>query len=56
MQLIINKLNEILAYVRDTNPSKYIDINGLEVARSNNGMDVVIRGVDDVEDVANVVE
>ncbi len=26
MQLIINKLNEILNYVRDTNPSKYIDI------------------------------
>jgi len=27
MQLIINKLNEILNYVRDTNPSKYIDIS-----------------------------
>ena len=27
MQLILNKLNEILAYVRNTNPSKYISIN-----------------------------
>ena len=27
MQLILNKLNEILAYVRNTNPTKYIDIN-----------------------------
>ena len=27
MQLILNKLNEILAYVRNTNPSKYIDIS-----------------------------
>ena len=27
MQLIINKLNEILSYVKETNPSKYIDIN-----------------------------
>jgi len=27
MQLIINKLNEILNYVRKTNPSKYISIN-----------------------------
>ena len=27
MQLIITKLNEILNYVRDTNPSKYIDIS-----------------------------
>ena len=27
MQLILNKLNEILAYVKNTNPSKFIDIN-----------------------------
>ena len=27
MQLILNKLNEILTYVRNTNPSKFIDIN-----------------------------
>ena len=27
MQLILNKLNEILNYVKETNPSKYIDIN-----------------------------
>ena len=27
MQVILNKLNEILEYVRDTNPSKYIGIH-----------------------------
>ena len=27
MKLIINKLNEILGYVKDTNPNRYIDIN-----------------------------
>lgn len=27
MQLILNKLNEILSYVKGTNPSKYIDIS-----------------------------
>tara|TARA_Y100001973_G_C5131426_1_gene297981 strand:+ start:688 stop:906 length:219 start_codon:yes stop_codon:yes gene_type:complete len=26
-QLILNKINEILNYVRDNNPSKYVDIN-----------------------------
>ena len=29
MQLIINKLNEILEFVRKTNTSRYIDINEL---------------------------
>ena len=27
MQLILNKLNEILSYVKDNDSSKYIDIN-----------------------------
>ena len=27
MQIIISKLNEILEYVKQTNPSRYMDIN-----------------------------
>ena len=27
MQIIVNKLNEILSYIKDNNPSRYIDIN-----------------------------
>jgi len=27
MQVILNKLNEILSYIRKTNTSRYIDIN-----------------------------
>ena len=27
MQIIINKLNEILQYVKGSNPSRYMDIN-----------------------------